>query len=248
MNIIKIKSIINRLKIKIYNLFLPNEDITSSKKKWDFLAQKNAKYFVWTEKEKFSEEEFRNSGLRDYANMIKADSILQAKLDSINATKALEIGCGIGRITEFLTQDFEKVYGIDISGKMIERARQRLPLKKIHFIENDGKTIPLKSGIIDFVFSHATFHHMPSYKVIEANFREVFRVLKPGGGFKVQLRGTEVSKKNWFYGVCFDKKRIEQLSNKFGFNAIYIKTFFRREGKRYFIVLLEKPLPRLHHL
>lgn len=236
----KVKRRIDSLKIKISNLLLPDEDISLNKKKWDFLAQKNAEYYVWTEKENPSEEEFRNSGLRDFTNIVKADSILQTKLNSINATSALEVGCGVGRITEFLTQDFEEVYGIDISGKMIELAKQRLPLKKLHFIENDGETMPLESEIIDFVFSHATFHHMPSYKVVEANFREVFRVLKRGGCFKVQLRGTEVSRGNWFYGVWFDKKRIEQLSKKIGFDIIYIKTLFRREEKKYFIVLLEK--------
>ncbi|MEK7659359.1 MAG: class I SAM-dependent methyltransferase [Patescibacteria group bacterium] len=193
-----IKKVINAFKIKIYNIFLPNEDITSNKKKWDTLAQNNSKFFTWTEKEDATEKEFRDSGLRDYTNLIKADSILQAKLDSINATSVLEIGCGIGRITEFFIQDFEEVYGIDISRKMVELAKQRLPLKEIHFIENDGKTIPLKSEIIDFVFSHATFHHMPSYKVVEENFSEIFRVLKRGGSLRFNFEEQKLARKIGF--------------------------------------------------
>lgn len=70
------KNFLKKLKIKIANLFIPEENISASKKRWQSLAEKDAKYIVWTEKEKVSEEDFRNSGKRDYSYVAKEDPTL----------------------------------------------------------------------------------------------------------------------------------------------------------------------------
>ena len=235
------KYLLTKLKIKILNLLIPQEDIKSSKKRWQSLAEKDSKYVVWTEKEKINDEDFRNSGKMDYSYFVKNDPILQEKLKFLKKDSALEIGCGMGRVSEFLADDFDSVYGVDISGKMIEEAKKRLSHNKYHFFEGDGMILPINSGSINLIISHAVFQHMPNYDVVQSNFREAFRVLKPGGLFKVQLRATEISKKNWFYGVSYSHESAEKLSLKTGFNIIYNNLIDRSDYKKMLHVLLKKP-------
>lgn len=113
-------------KIKsIFDFLMPNESITNSKEKWDSLAQENAKYYIFSDQGTgISEEEFQSAGEADYKNLILNDLLLKEKIST--DSKVLEIGCGTGRMTEFFAKSFGSVYGIDISGEMIEQARNRL--------------------------------------------------------------------------------------------------------------------------
>ncbi len=223
--------------LKIKNLFVRTETVNESKKKWSELARKNAKYYIWSEKENATEEEFRESGRRDYKKYIKDDPLLQENLERINARNILEIGCGIGRMTEFFGDDFEKVFGIDISSEMIKRAKKRLPGDKFVLLEGNGVELPVGFDPVDFTFSFIVFQHMPSLEMIASNFKEVFRVLRPGGIFKVQLRGNETSRKKWFYGESFTVDGAKKLAHTTGFEIL--KT--EKETERYLWLWLVKP-------
>jgi len=225
-----------KIVIRLKNLFTPTESIKKSKEKWNSLARKNAQYYIWTEKEKFTDDEFRKSGIRDYKTYIKNDELLNQKLQKIHAKTALEIGCGVGRVTEYFKDDFEKIYGIDISEEMIQRAKKRLPHEQFTFIANNGSHLPLENETIDFIFSYIVFQHIPSYKIIKEYMNEIYRVLKPGGIFKVQVRGLEVDKKKWYYGVHFNEQKIKKILDKTKLKMLRIK----REEKKLIWLLLEK--------
>jgi len=223
---------------KILNLLLPGENIRNSKIKWNKLAEANARYYVLTDLgEKISEEEFRAAGKKDFQELITTDTLIVEKLGNFKEKIILEIGCGIGRITEFLAQNFAKVYGIDISEEMITKGRERLKnYKNIEFIANDGKVYPLPDSSVDFVFSYIVFQHMPNKKIIESNFQEIKRVLKKNGLAKIQVRGLPTSKSNWFYGPAFTQSEIKIMLNIIGLTLI--KTI--GENQRYFWVWLTK--------
>ena len=125
------------------------------KKLWDKLAKTNSKYYINSDKGRgITEEEFRYSGEIDYDDYIYSDhDFLFERFIRTRSSTCLEIGCGTGRMTEFISRDFRYVVGIDISGEMIKQAKQRLEkLNNLALIETDGKTIPLKDNSIDFVF------------------------------------------------------------------------------------------------
>lgn len=223
---------------KIFNLLLPGENISDSKTKWNKLAETNARYYILTDLgEKISEEEFKKSGERDFQELIANDVLVAERLGNFKERVVLEIGCGIGRITEFLSQRFAKVYGIDISEEMIKKARERLKnYKNIEFTANNGKSYPLPDSSIDFIFSYIVFQHMSNKGVIESNFREIGRVLKKDGLAKIQVRGLPTSKNNWFYGPAFTQPEIKKILDIAGLNII--KT--SGESQRYFWIWLTK--------
>jgi len=239
LNFIKKKQILKRTAIRIMNTFYPTESIKSSKLKWSNLGLQNPEHYTCSEQKSFSKEEFKAIGLRDYQDLIVNDNELWKMIPG--RKRVLEIGCGIGRITEFFIEKFEQIFGVDIAKTMIENAKKRILNPRYHFLETDGKTLPFPDKMFDLVFSHAVFHHMPSREIIEANFREVLRVLVPNGLFKVQLRSTPTSKLNWFYGVSFSRQQAEALAEKIGFDVIYNKELVHKTDKRYLYLLLRKP-------
>ncbi len=224
-----IKKIIPReLKLIIrkgLNSLIPGENIKESKDKWNRLAENNPRYIVFTDLgEGITEEEFKNSGEKDYENLIQNDEIIKNRLGNFKDKAVLEIGCGMGRVTEFIARNFKKVTAIDISEKMIAEGKNRLKnFPNVEFFANDGLNYPAEDSSIDFVFSYIVFQHMSNKKVVEKNLSEVKRVLSDNGIAKIQVRGLPTSKLNWFYGPSFNKKEIEGLLNSLGLKIIKLE-------------------------
>lgn len=222
-----------------FEKIIPDRNILASKKLWNKLANKNHRYYIVSKKGKsITKEEFRNTGLENYNDIIKNDSLLLNKLGSYNNKKVLEIGCGIGRMTEFFAGDFEKIYGIDISENMIEEGKKYLEhLENVNLIATNGVNYPFENNFFDFVFSYIVFQHMPSREVVKANLREVFRVLNPNGIAKIQLRGgTKPYKWKWYYGPSFSFDEAKSLIDEIGFKIL--KT--EGENTKRFWLWLEK--------
>ncbi|NOT31052.1 MAG: methyltransferase domain-containing protein [Planctomycetes bacterium] len=151
------------------------------KRDWNARAVSNAEHFIATAHDQ-SEEAFRASGERDAR-------LLFAGLEEVlgPARALVDIGCGIGRMDEFLAPRVGTLIGVDVSGEMVRKARVRLAhLGNASFVEGDGFTLPLPEGSADTIYSHIVFQHMPR-PVARGYFREALRVLRVGGDFLFQM-------------------------------------------------------------
>jgi ubiquinone/menaquinone biosynthesis C-methylase UbiE len=96
--------------------------------------------------------------------------------------KALEVGAGTGFFSLNLRQAgvLAEVHVTDISPGMVEAAKANAA--KLGFdIEGrtaDAEELPYPDETFDIVVGHAVIHHIPD---VEKAFREMLRVLKPGG-------------------------------------------------------------------
>ncbi len=97
----------------------------------------------------------------------------------------LEIGSGAGRITRQLAQHFDAVTGVDVAPNMLDIAREQVP--DATFVLSDGLTLPAPDGSMSAVFSCEVFQHFDNRELALANFREIHRVLEPGGTCLIQL-------------------------------------------------------------
>lgn len=216
---------------------LPDETIERSKKKWNKLAEDNARYYVVSRKgKKITENDFNETGEQNYNELVATDALVKDKLGEFSDKTALDIGCGIGRLEQFFAPDFKKVHGIDISEEMIQQARKRLSsFRNVEIWATDGKTYPFGKDTFDFIFSYLVFQHMPSRAVVEQNFKEIFRVLKPEGVAKIQIRGGHTPFKwQWFYGPSWNEKQAREMVEAIGFKV------FKTEGagtKRFWLWL-----------
>lgn len=95
----------------------------------------------------------------------------------------IDLGCGNGRLINFLDQYFlgqtYRYIGFDNSDNLLEKAHQLHPQKV--FLPGDQLEIPLSENQADLVFNIAAFHHIPSANLRRQALMETKRVLKPGG-------------------------------------------------------------------
>ena len=102
---------------------------------------------------------------------------------------ALEIGCGIGRIARWMSQDFAQYIGVDVSPEMIRKASS-YNLPRAHFqAVSGGDLAGIPNASVDFVWSFAVFQHVPDKHAIFNYFQEAARVLRPGGIFRLHMKG-----------------------------------------------------------
>jgi len=95
-------------------------------------------------------------------------------------TKILDLCCGSGQATQVLLQYSPQVTGLDASPLSLARARQNVP--QANYIEGWAEKMPFGNQEFDLVHSSAAMHEMMPGQRQEI-FREVYRVLKPGGIF-----------------------------------------------------------------
>ena len=227
------KNFINSFIVKVSSV-LPDKAIVSSKEEWNKLAGDNHKYYIVSKKgKKIDEEQFRETGKENYQELITSDALLAEHLGTFSDKRVLDIGCGAGRLTEFLAQDFKQANGVDISEKMVEEATKRLAhVPNVAFTATDGEHYPFEENTFDLVFSYIVFQHMPSRSVILENFKEVKRVLKSTGIAKIQIRGGRaVRKGTWFYGPSFTEEEARVLAAEAGLQIVKmgddsVKRFF----------------------
>lgn len=117
--------------------------------------------------------------------------------------RAVDFGCGAGRLTQALAAHFDEAIGIDVSPSMIECA-QRLGagIANLRFVENAAPTLAmLADRSVDFVYSNMTLQHIPA-ALAEGYVGEFLRVLAPGGVASFQfVGGTDASLRGRFFAA-----------------------------------------------
>ena len=193
---------------------------------WNELARNNYKYYIVTNYGKhISDDRFDKSGYVDYEKYILKDEIITRKFPDKRQVCALEIGCGAGRLLKPMAKDFGTVIGTDVSDEMISRASDRVSnLKNITTIVTDGKSIPCSDNSVDFIFSYLVFQHIKEYYIIENYFKEIHRVLKPNGLFKVLLGCVKYRDMDaWYSGISFTELMISAIPSNFGYRMLKLE-------------------------
>lgn len=93
--------------------------------------------------------------------------------------RVLDLGCGNGRLYEFLRRKSADYYGVDISEKLTAIAKKRYPNAK--FKVADALNLPFLDNFFDKIISIAVLHHIPSKEFRLQFLKEANRILKPGG-------------------------------------------------------------------
>jgi SAM-dependent methyltransferase len=101
-----------------------------------------------------------------------------------SATTILELGCGTGAILEGLGPRFTRT-GVDLSGAMLARARQRCP--DVNFLHGDITTISLARRFDAVICVLDTLNHVTTPKGWTAVFEVAKAHLAPGGVVLVDL-------------------------------------------------------------
>lgn len=150
---------------------------------WDVaaLSKGNARWWMGGMK---SDDEFEDSGRRD-AELLRRFIA--------PGSRVLDVGCGMGRVMTYLAPHCDEVVGVDVSNRMLGRARKRLagvPNTRLQRV--GGRDLrPLPDNHFDFAFAFQVFHHLEREDTLRY-LVELHRVLKPGGRVYLQFLNLEI--------------------------------------------------------
>lgn len=145
------------------------------------------------------------------------------------ARRALEIGCGPGRLIRPMSARFGEIHGVDVSDEMIARAREKLRgIPHAHVHATDGSSLSMfADDSFDMVYSYAVFQHIPSKDVVRNYLREARRILKPGGILRAQFNGLPDTAPRYdtWSGVRFTADELIAFTREHDFQMLALEGF-----------------------
>lgn len=95
--------------------------------------------------------------------------------------QVLDLGCGVGSATRYLARRTGcRVVGVDLDAEMIHRARQATRGSRYAHVRYEQRDV-LRTGLPDASFDRVVIQSVACFNDKPALFREVVRLLKPGG-------------------------------------------------------------------
>jgi len=159
-------------------------DLHNLQENWNKLGNTDTFWSILTD-QKWNTSDFFLTGENEVNLLMK--KIISSRL-TIQKEKALDFGCGVGRISQALGRYFKKVYGVDISPSMIKLANKYNKFEKrcTYYLNSKADLSLFPNNTFDFIFSFRTLQHMnPIF--IKKYIREFLRILKPCGLLIFQL-------------------------------------------------------------
>lgn len=97
--------------------------------------------------------------------------------------RALDFGCGLGRMTRAFAHYFDECVGVDISEEMVRQAMElNAGMSGVSFAVNRATDLgQFGDRSFDFVYSAIALQHVPDRGAIEDYIREFCRLLRPEG-------------------------------------------------------------------
>jgi ubiquinone/menaquinone biosynthesis C-methylase UbiE len=139
--------------------------------------------------------------------------------------RVLDLGCGTGTLTLMIKRQYPylELTGIDGDPQVLEIARRKAiqANASIQWDLGMANDLPYESDTFDRIVSSLMTHHLTSENKLLA-FKEVFRVLKPGGEFHIADFGAPHSPTMKFV-VLYMSKLEEAADNMKGFLPITLK-------------------------
>lgn len=96
---------------------------------------------------------------------------------------AVDLGCGVGRVTVALARRGLRVRGLDVSATMIAEARARHPA--LDFAITDGIALPLAPDSCDLVLAVDVMPYVVQSGVAAAVLQQAARAVRPGGAVAI---------------------------------------------------------------
>jgi SAM-dependent methyltransferase len=117
----------------------------------------------------------KGKGLNDVLEIPAFRSLLP----NLHNKKVLDLGCGFGESCKwYVANGAECVVGVDISDKMITKAKQEFSDNRIEYVNQSIEDIELKPNNFDLVLSSLAFHYVANFAKL---VKRIYACVKPGG-------------------------------------------------------------------
>lgn len=99
-------------------------------------------------------------------------------------TYALDVGCGTGRWTKYLSKKAGFIEAIDPSNAIIAADKLLGNIENVRLTKASTETLPFKDNSFDFAMSIGVLHHIPD---TQQAMKDCVKKVKPGGHFYCYL-------------------------------------------------------------
>ncbi|MHC4920095.1 MAG: class I SAM-dependent methyltransferase, partial [Planctomycetota bacterium] len=130
---------------------------------WDTFGRQDPLWAILSHKDKrgnrWQLDDFMDTGRKEIQEVLDYARSLGQELPM---HKALDFGCGVGRLTQALADHFQEVCGVDVAASMLDRARElNRQGERCTYHLNQATDLSLfPDGEFDFVYSNITLQHM----------------------------------------------------------------------------------------
>jgi len=156
------------------------EDLGDLDPCWAILAYPERRYGRW------NLDDFFRSGEQEIGRLVVDMERLGYPA---RRERALDFGCGVGRLTRALAPHFRECYGVDVSAPMIDAARKlNSAFSSCQFVLNANPDLRIfPNGHFDLIYSVLVLQHLPTRAAIATYVGDFARVLAPGGLLVCQI-------------------------------------------------------------
>jgi len=130
----------------------------------------------WSKFNSFSMEEITSIALKHYFDIVPKNYIKDKKL--------LDVGCGTGRWTKYVSQFAKTVDAVDPSRAIESAASLLTDCNNVRLSQVSVNDLPFDDNSFDFVFSLGVLHHIPDTALA---MKQCVAKVKPGGYFLTYL-------------------------------------------------------------
>src|ERR1700735_2885191 len=163
---------------------------------WNRHAETDPLWAIYTDPQKknggWEPGAFFETGRQEVEELMSYVGSLNVEL---GCHRALDFGCGVGRLGRALASHFDEVCGVDISPKMIELAHEyNGHLQNCRFLQNTRPDFRAFSvNDFDLIYSSVTLQHIPPRHAMRY-LHGLIGLLRPGGLLIFQLPSEKRAK------------------------------------------------------
>ncbi len=105
---------------------------------------------------------------------------LRGMLPALDGKRVLDLGCGFGAFARWAAEENARVFGLDLSARMLAEAGSRTTEPAVHYLRAEIGAPPFRDAAFDVVYSSLALHYLPDFADV---CRAVRRVSSAGGWF-----------------------------------------------------------------
>ena len=155
---------------------------------WEAFGRQDPLWAIltWPDKRdgRWDREEFFATGRQEVAAMLQRT---RALAPTVRTGRALDFGCGVGRLSRALRASFDQVHAVDIAQSMIDQARKLDREQTVTWHCNQADDLGrFVDDHFDLIYSSITLQHLPR-RLAAGYVAEFGRILAPGGVTVFQL-------------------------------------------------------------
>lgn len=145
----------------------------------------------WTKFNEFSEQDIQLAGSK-YFDIIDENMVNKH-------TYGIDIGCGTGRWSKFLSQRAGFIEAVDPSNAIFGAAKVLANVDNVRLVKASVDTLPFNDNTFDFGMSVGVLHHIPD---TQQAMKDCVKKIKPGGFFYTYLY-YNLENRGWFFAILF---------------------------------------------